>query len=70
MGGTTILLMLKNLPENLGGIGKFTFAFGRIIESSDMKKFFGLWQIVVVVALYINYYISQDFLCLNYLYGG
>ena len=32
MGVTTVLLMLKNLPENLGGIGKFVYFCPRIIK--------------------------------------
>ena len=41
-----------------------------IIKKSVLHKYFGVWQIVVVVALFINSYISQNLLCLNYLYGG
>lgn len=53
------LLLLKKHMTNKG-----------IIKNSFLDKYFGFWQTVVVVALFVNAYISENILCLNYLYGG
>ena len=49
----------------------FTFAFGKIIKNLAMNKSLRPWIVVTFgIAMFTNSHISDNLLCLNYLYGG
>ena len=49
----------------------FTFAFGKIIKNLAMNKSLRPWSVITFgIAMFTNSHISDNLLCLNYLYGG
>lgn len=67
-----VSFLLKFIPKFLVVLEKkFTFALGKIIKNLAMNKSLRPWIVITFgIAMFINSHISDNLLCLNYLYGG